>query len=116
MHGLTVLTYYLQHPSLTKPWFQVYGAEVMRRVFAGGEDWRGVLMEVHPRGVGRRRSEAAVARIKTASGATMPDWVIAHPIQDELTVADIDPAATAGQGNKILTWARSVAVCRYLHH
>ena len=69
MHGLTVLTYHLQHPSLTKPWFQVTGAETMRRVFAGGEDWGGVLMEVHPRGVGRRRSAARVARMKAAS-----DW------------------------------------------
>jgi hypothetical protein len=115
MHGLTVLTYYLQHPSLTKPWFQVTGAETMRRVFAGGEDWRGVLMEVHPRGVGRQRSAAAVARIKAASGAIMPDWVIAHPMQDELTVANIDPTATAGQADQILNWARSVAECRYLH-
>ena len=37
MHGLTVLTCHLQHPSLTKPWYQMFGAEVMRRVFAGGE-------------------------------------------------------------------------------
>jgi hypothetical protein len=114
MHGLTVLTYHLQHPSLTKPWFQVTGAETMRRVFAGGEDWGGVLMEVHPRGVGRRRSAARVARMKAASGAIMPDWVIARPIQGELTIADIDPTATTGQAEEILNWARSVAECRYL--
>src|SRR5215210_1281404 len=114
MHGLMVLTYYLQHPSLTKPWFQVTGAETMRRVFADGEDWRGVLMEVHPRGVGRRRSAARVARIKSAS-AIMPAWVIAHPIQGELTIADIDLTATAGQADEILSWARSVAECRFLH-
>jgi hypothetical protein len=115
MHGLTVLTYYLQHPLLTKPWFQISGAETMRRVFAGGEDWSGVLMEMHPLGVGRRRSAARVARIKSVSGAIMPDWVIAYPIQGELTIADIDPTATADQADEILDWARSVAECRYLH-
>jgi hypothetical protein len=115
MHGLTVLTYYLQHPLLTKPWFQISGAETMRRVFAGGEDWSGVLMEMHPLGVGRRRSAARVARIKSVSGAIMPDWVIAYPIQGELTIADIDPTATADQADEILDWARSLAECRYLH-
>jgi hypothetical protein len=115
MHGLTVLTYYLQHPSLTKPWFQVTGAETMRRIFSGGEDWRSVLMEAHPRGVGRRRSAAAVARMKAASNGIMPDWVIAHPIPDELTVVSIDPTATTGQADAILDWARSVAQRRFLH-
>jgi hypothetical protein len=74
----------------------------MQRVFACGEDWHGVLMEVHPRGVDRRRSVVAVARIKAASGATMPDWVRTRPIRDELTVVDIDPTATEGQAVEIL--------------
>jgi hypothetical protein len=115
MHGLSVLTYHLQHPSLTKPWFQIAGAETMRRVFVEGEDWSSVLMEVHPRGIGRRRSAAAVARFKAASGAIMPDWVISGPIPGELTIADIDLTATAGQADEVLNWARSVADCRLLH-
>jgi hypothetical protein len=53
--------------------------------------------------------------MKAASGAIMPDWVIARPIQGELTIADIDPTATTGQAEEILNWARSVAECRYLH-
>jgi hypothetical protein len=109
MHGLTVLTYHMQHPSLTKPWFQVYGAEALRRVFARGEDWGAVLLEEHPRGVGRRRSAAAIAARKAAAPPTMPEWVAAHPIAGELTIASIDPIAASGQSEQVLAWARSVA-------
>jgi hypothetical protein len=48
MHGLTVLTYHLQHPTLTKPWYQNFGAGVLQRVFGQGDDWGEVLMETHP--------------------------------------------------------------------
>jgi Family of unknown function (DUF5946) len=116
MHGLTVLTYHLQHPSLTKPWFQIYGAEVMRRVFAGGENWGDVLLENHPRGVGRRRSAAAIERHKASGGSTMPDWVVTRPVPGELTVATIDPVAPSGQAEQVLAWARSVAERRFLEH
>jgi len=44
MHGLTVLTYYLQPPTLTKPWYQIFGAGVLQRVFGQGEDWGEALM------------------------------------------------------------------------
>jgi hypothetical protein len=114
MHGLTVLTYYLQHPSLTRSWFQIYGAEVMRRVFGGGEDWSNVLLENHPRGVGRRQSAATLARLKSAGLSTLPDWVITEPIPGEVTVACINPAAPAGQELQVLDWARSVAERRFL--
>src|SRR3712207_1009620 len=70
MHGLTVPTYHLQHPSLTKPWFQRFGADVFQRVFGQGEDWGNVLMETHPRRIGRR-ADLAVARLKAAGGSTM---------------------------------------------
>ncbi len=113
MHGLTVLTYHLQHPSLTKPWYQLFGARVLQRVFGQGEDWGDVLMETHPRRIGRR-ADAAVARLKAAAGPTMPNWVISHPIAGELTIATIDPNASPGPAQQVLTWARSVAEQRYL--
>ena len=113
MHGLTVLTYHLQHPSLTKPWFQLFGADVFQRVFGQGEDWGNVLMETHPRRIGRR-ADLAVARLKAAGGSTMPDWVVSHPIAGELTIATIDPDASSGPAQQILAWARSVAEYRVL--
>jgi hypothetical protein len=113
MHGLTVLTYHLQHASLTKPWYQVFGKEVMRRVFATGEDWGNVLMESHPRRIGRR-ADAEVARLKAAGGATMPDWVVARPIAGEVTVTAVSPGAPSGQTEQILAWAKSVAEHRFL--
>jgi hypothetical protein len=113
MHGLTVLTYHLQHPSLTKPWFQHFGADVFQRVFGQGEDWGNVLMETHPRRIGHR-ADLAVARLKAAVGRTTPDWVVSHPIAGELTIATIDPDASPGPAQQILAWARSVAECRVL--
>ena len=113
MHGLTVLTYHLQHPSLTKPWYQLYGARVFQRVFGQGENWGDVLMETHPRRIGRR-ADAAVARLKAATGPTMPEWVVTHPIAGEMTITTIDPDAAPGPAHQVLAWARSVAEHRYL--
>ena len=113
MHGLTVLTYHLQHPSRTKPWYQAAGYDTMRRSFGEGRDWWEVLSE------GRRRgtAEREVARWKDAykaSGATMPPWVVTRPVPGELTVADVDPLAPSGQAEQVLAWARSVAEGRVL--
>jgi hypothetical protein len=110
MHGLTVLIYYLQHPSLTKPWYQEYGARVLRRVFDRGERWQDVLLEAHPRGVGRRRAEVVITRLKSHAPQTMPDWVITRSIPGEFTVLSVD----AGEAESVMAWARSVAGHRYL--
>lgn len=115
MHGLTVLTYHLQHPGLTKPWYQVFGREVMRRVFGRGEAWQAVLLETHPRGIGRR-ADAVVARIKAAGPPTMPVWVVGTPVPGEATIASVDLEAASGQERAILAWARSVAAHRFLGH
>jgi hypothetical protein len=109
MHGLTVLTYHMQHPSLTKPWYQITGAEWLQRIFGQGESWGDVLLEDHPRGVGRQRSAAAIAKRKAAAGTAMPGWVALEPIPGELTVADVDLVAASGQGDQVMRWARSVA-------
>ncbi|MBA2596112.1 MAG: DUF5946 family protein [Chloroflexota bacterium] len=114
MHGLTLLTYNLQHPSLSKPWYQLFGAEVMRRVFVRGENWSDALMETHPRGVGRQQADAAVARLKTGGPSVMPDWVITRPVPGELTVTCVDLASVESQGDMVTAWARSVAAHRYL--
>ena len=113
MHGLTMLTYHLQHPSLIKPWYQLFGAHVFQRVFGQGENWDDVLMETHPHRIGRR-ADGAVARLKAAAGPAMPDWVVTHPIPGALTITAIDPDAAPGPAQQVLTWARSVAERRYL--
>lgn len=113
MPGLTVLTYHLQHPLLTEPWYQVFGAGVFQRVFSDGEDWGEVLMETHLRRIGRR-ADAAIARLKAAAGPTMPSWVLSHPIVGELTVATIDPDRSPGPGQQVLAWSRSGAMNRRL--
>jgi len=113
MHGLTVLTYHLQHPTLTKPWYQNFGAGVLQRVFGQGDDLGEVLMETHPTRIGRR-ADAGIARLKAAGGSAMPNWVVTHPIAGELTIATIDPDPSPGPAQQILAWARSVAEHRYL--
>jgi len=113
MHGLTVLTYHLQHSTLTKPWYQNFGAGVLQRVFGQGDDWGEVLMETHPRRIGRQ-ADAVIARLKAAGGSAMPNWVVTHPIAGELTIATIDPDPSPGPAQQILAWARSVAEHRYL--
>ena len=112
-HGLTVLTYHLQHPSLTKPRYQMLGKQVMRRVFADGEDWGDVLMETHPGRIGRR-ADAEVARLKAAGGSTMLAWVVGRPIAGELTVTSVSSKALSGQTEQVMAWARSVAERRFL--
>lgn len=113
VHGLSVLTYHLQHPSRTKPWYQAFGRGVMRRVFGGGEGWEAVLLETRPRGIGRR-ADAAIAKLKAAGPPTMPNWVIAAPIPGEATIASVDLDAASGQEAAILAWAASVAAHRFL--
>jgi len=127
LHGLTVLTYHLQHPSRTKPWYQEYGAAVMRRVFGDGEDWVDALAGEagRPGGFDRVRHrwrqvgpqkgwEDAFNERKRAAGAAMPAWVVSEPIPGEATVAVVDPRAPSGQAAQVMAWARSVAEHRCL--
>ena len=126
-HGLTVLTYHLQHPSRTKPWYWAFGAEVMRRAFGGGEDWRDALATVAGRAGGYDRSRNRWRQVgprkgwarafnerKAAAGAAMPARAAMGPIAGEATAADVDPEAPAGQEEHVLAWARSVAAQRFL--
>jgi hypothetical protein len=127
LHGLTVLTYHLQHPSLTKPWYQLWGAEVMRRAFGQGEDWVAAIEATmgRPGGFDRERGrwrqggpqkgwERAFNERKAAAGSEMPGWVKRGPIAGEATIADIEHGAPAGQTEQVVGWARSVAEHRVL--
>jgi hypothetical protein len=127
MHGLTVLTYHLQHPSRTKPWYQEFGAEVLRRAYGRGIDWTDAVAAVagrpggfdHERNrwrqVGPQKSwERALNERKAAAGSEMPAWVVATPIAGEATVGTVDPGAASRQADQVLAWARSVAAHRFL--
>lgn len=108
MHGLTVLTYHLQHPSLTKPWYQAAGYDAMRRSFGQGRDWLEVLMEGRRSGTAERDVTRWKAEYRSY-GTTMPPWVVTRPVPGELTVADVDAEAPSGQTEAVLAWGRSVA-------
>ena len=97
VHGLTVMSCSLQHPSLCKPWRLESGRDTLRRIFGDGEPWGSVLLEEHPRGVGRQCSAKALAKRKAAVGAEIPIWVVKCPAPGELTVASSDGAAREGQ-------------------
>jgi hypothetical protein len=101
VHGLTVLTYQLQHPSGVKPWYPTLGYDLMRRIFGQGENWRDVLAEL-------RQNQSSLAHWKR-SGRTVSPEIVTHPVPGERTIADIDPAAPAGHADRVLAWARSVA-------
>src|SRR4051794_2354233 len=100
MHGLTVLTFHLQHPSLTKPWYQVAGYEAMRRIFGTGRDheWLQVLYEMQERE--EMRGARNFNRWKESVGTDMPPEIITRPVPGEMTVADLDPKAPPGYGER----------------
>lgn len=107
MHGLTVLTFHLQHPSLTKPWYQVGGYDAMRRIFGAGreKEWLQVLYEMR---------QGSFRRFKASVGPSMPPEIVTRPVPGEMTVADLDPSVPPGHAARVLDWARSVAQGRVL--
>jgi hypothetical protein len=113
MHALTVLTYHVQHPQLTRPWYQIEAREALRRVFEDGEPVDAVF--VRRRGAESRAYGAALARRKHAAGNAMPSWVTDRPVLGEMTVRDLDPAIHGGWQERIMSWARSVAALRFGH-
>jgi hypothetical protein len=109
MHGLSVLTYHLQHPSLTKPWYQAAGYDVMRRSFGQGRDWFEVLQE----GRGYLHSNG-FQQWKRNYGSTLAPEIVTQPVPGELTVFCVDLEAPSGQTEQVLAWGRSVAQGRVL--
>lgn len=127
LHGLTVLTHHPQHPSRTRPWYQMAGVTIMRRVFDRGDDWPEALAATLARvgGFDRERNrwrqvgarkgwEHALNERRVAAGREMPAWVITEPIPGEVTVGAVDPDAPFGQTRQVWAWARSVAEHRIL--
>jgi hypothetical protein len=109
MHGLTVLTYHVQHPSLTKPWYQVTAYDAMRRFFGegrSGEDWLQIMKY--------EWTQNKVRDIKAAGPSVMPPEIVTSPVAGEMTIADIDPDIPPGHSERVLAWARSVAQGRAL--
>ena len=87
-----------------RPWSLALGWEILRQIFAGGRDPAEVLSEYsRPDVVDRWRAN-------NPSGSVVPTG----PRPDELTIADIDPTAPPGHAERVVTWARSVAVARGL--
>lgn len=114
MHGLFVLTYYAQHPSLCKPWLRAAQGATMRAVFGEGRDWREVLAWPHD----RARRQAAVDRLKAAYAADRDTPEAGIPVAGEATVAGLPapgaPRYPAAYPAAVEAWARSVAEHRFL--
>ncbi len=116
MHGLFVLTYYAQHPSLSKPWLRAAQREWLREIFAEGKDWREVLSWPEDRARRQEAVDRAKGRFARAPGVPA---IWREPVKGEMTVADL---GTPGAGHpsqypaRVEAWARSVAENRVLAH
>lgn len=114
MHGLFVLAYHVQHPSLCKPWMRSHQRETLREIFVEERSWREVLSWPKDRG----QRQEAVDRIKARlSGATdAPE--VGHPIEGEMTVADLgspdSPDYPSEYPQRVESWAKSLAEHRLL--
>ncbi len=114
MHGLFVLTYYAQHPSLCKPWLRAAQREAMREVFGEGRDWREVLSWAED----RARRQEAVDRSKARHASGSGPLVGGVPIAGEATVVELPDRNSLEHPSaypaRVEAWARSVAENRFL--
>ena len=114
MHGLFVLAYHAQHPSLCKPWLRAAHRESLREIFGQGRPWREVLSWPQD----RTRRQEAVARVKErfAGAPGMPAF--GHPVAGEITVADLVTPGSLGYPSEypseVESWAKSLAENRFL--
>ena len=109
MHGLFVLTYHFQHPSLCKPWLRALQKEWMREIFGKGGQWREVL--AWPKDRTRRQKD--VDRAKERFDGAAQTTAATRPVAGEITVADLPAPGSTGYPSeypgKVEVWARSVA-------
>ena len=114
MHGLFVLTYYAQHPSLSKPWLRAMQRESLRRIFGESVGWREVLS--WPEDRARRQEAVDRAKGRFALVPEMP--TIGHPVEGEMTVADLGAPGSLDYPSeypaRVEAWARSVTEHRFL--
>lgn len=113
MHGLFVLTYYAQHPSLCRPWLRGWQGKTMRAVFREGRDWREVL--AWPEDRARRQEAVDRAKARYAGDRGTPE--VGAPIAGEATVAGLpvpgSPRYPSEYPAQVEAWARSVAEHRF---
>ena len=114
MHGLFVLAYHTQHPSLCKPWLRAAHRESLREIFGKGRPWKEVLS--WPKG--RARRQEAVDRIKERFADTPGTPAFGNPVAGEMTVADVvtpgSPGYPSEYPSEVESWAKSLAENRFL--
>lgn len=114
MHGLFVLTWYAQHPSLCKPWLRAAQAETVREIFGRGRDWRDVLSWPED----RARRQEAVDRMKARHASDDASPAFGVPIAGEASVADLptpgSPRFRSEYPAAVEAWAKSMAEHRFL--
>ena len=114
MHGLFVLAYHAQHPSLCKPWLRALQRETLREIFGKGKPWREVLS--WPKD--RTRRQEAVDRVKERFASAPETPAFGHPVAGETTVADLGTPGSPGYPSEypseVESWAKSLAENRFL--
>jgi hypothetical protein len=107
MHGLTVLTFMVQHPVSggTPAWYPAAGRMMLHEMFGKGRGPFAVFAEMRQ----RTQDNDWRAHVTAAFGAGSPG-----PVPDETTVAAIDPAVPPGHAARVVAWAWSVAKARGL--
>ena len=114
MHGLFVLAYHAQHPSLCKPWLRAFQEETLREIFGEGKPWREALS--WPKDRTGRQEAVDRSKGRFSSGPRTP--ALAHPVVGEMTVADLPTPGSSGYPSEypdgMESWARSVAEHRFL--
>ena len=113
VHGLFVLTYYAQHPSLCQPWMKAANRETLREAFGEGRDWREVL--AWPKDRARRQEAADLMKARHAS--TLAAREFGEPVAGELTVVELpvpgSPQYPSEYPGRVEAWAWSVNEHRY---
>jgi len=107
MHGLTVLTFMVQHPISggTPAWYPAAGLMMLHEMFGKGRGPHAVLAEMRQRtGENDWRERVTAAYVPGPPG----------PVPGETTVAAIDPAVPPGHAARVVAWAWSVAQARGL--
>ncbi len=114
MHGLLVLAYHAQHPSLCQPWIRASHAETLREIYRKGRPWREVLSWPSS----RSRRQRAVDQLKERLADAPGSLAFGHPIAGEMTVGDLpapgSPFYPSGYPSQVEAWAASVAQKRFL--
>ena len=114
MHGLFVLAYHVQHPSLCKPWMRAHQRETLREIFVEGRPWREALS--WPKD--RRQRQKTVDLLKDRPVRTADAPEAGGPIPGEMNVVDLgspdSPDYPSEYPQRVESWARSLAEHRLL--